>query len=283
MRGAATNFLGRMGNENAAFASEIAGLLRDHHASVRGEAAWALCRLGKPGAVFGKAVAALLEDRDGQARRDAIEALGQMGAGTPIWNAVTPSLKDADPVVRDAAIAALRGMGKTAAPAAKDVAGLLDDPDQRVRRAAFSALDQWGNPDGKMDLQACLLAAADKTPAKQLATLRAHLRLWAGDNAAMQRSVTWLGKPDSDPMPREGLSADEARETLAMFLGLWEHAAASAPVREELAHRIGQVANAISTKPDAATAAMLTELAAKLKDQPAFAGEYEAVSAALGR
>ncbi len=272
-----------MGNENSAGARQLATLLTDPDTEVCGEAAWALGQMGKDGAVFGKAVAALLKDSDPDARRKAVDALGKMGASTPIWNAVTSSLKDADPVVRDAAIAALRGMGKSAAPAAKDVAGLLDDPDQRVRRAALSSLDQWGNPEGKVDLQARLLALADKTPAKELPALRAHLRLWAGGNAAMQRSVTWLAKPDSDPMLEGDLSADETRETLAMFLGLWDHTAASAPLREELARRIGQVAKAIAAKPDAATAKMLTELAAKLKDQPEFAGEYEAVSGALAR
>ncbi len=174
-------------------------------------------------------------------------------------------------------------MGKSAAPAAQDVAGLLDDQDVRVGRAALSSLDEWGNPEGKLDLQACLLAFADKTPAKELPPLRAHLRLWAGANAAMQRSVTWLAKPDSDPMLEGDLSADETRETLAMFSALWDHTETSAPLREELAHRIGQVAKAIAAKPDAATAKILTELAAKLKDQPGFAGEFEAVSAALAR
>ena len=55
------------------------------------------------------------------------------------------------------------------------------------------------------------------------------------------------------------------------------------PVFEELPHLIGQVAKAISAKLDAATTKTLIELAAKLKDQPDFAGEYEAANGALAR
>ncbi len=285
MRNAMTWALHRIGEKGTAnFAPKVAALITADGGSARGTAVELLGLMGHEGAVFSQEVAALLDDHDVNVRRRAVTALGDMGSDAAA-NApeVAVLLEDLETVIRGKAAETLGRMGKAGAPFAKEVAALLGDPEVSVRTAAAATLDQWGNPTGEMNLQAILLAAADKTPAKELPALRAHLRLWAGGNAAMQRSVTWLGKPESDPIPREGLSGDETRETLAMFLGLWEHTEASAALREELAHRIGQVAKAISAKPDAATAAMLTELAAKLKGQPAFAGEYEAVSGARAR
>jgi hypothetical protein len=152
------------------------------------------------------------------------------------------------------------------------------------RPSAFANyLDQQGNPAGNLDLQAALLAAVQLAPDNELPELRAHLRLWSGGNAAMQRTVTWLGRPDADPMPKEGLSANEARETLAVFSVLWDHAEGSDALRQELARRIAQIARGISGLPDAETAKVLEDLAAKLKDQSDWVSAYDAVRSAIHR
>jgi hypothetical protein len=99
----------------------------------------------------------------------------------------------------------------------------------------------------------------------------------------MQRTVTWLGKPDMEPMPKGGLSAEEARATLGVFWALWDHAAGSGPLREELAGRIAQVAKGISATPAADARKILTDLSAKLKDDAENAAAREAVEAAVHR
>ncbi len=185
--------------------------------------------------------------------------------------------------MRGAAVEALGQMGMAAAPMAKEItSALIFDGGRALDAKAFaSLLDQWGNPSGDLDLQAALLAVTHEAPAAATSMLRAHLRLWAAGNAAMQRSVTWLGKPDVEPMPKDGLPPDEARETLALFLDLWDHTADKAALRTELAGRITVVSKSI--KPDAATAKILEGLARKLKDDPLASAAHASVEEALGR
>jgi hypothetical protein len=128
-----------------------------------------------------------------------------------------------------------------------------------------------------------MLAAAYAVPPDELPELRAHLRLWSGDNAAMQCTVTWLGEPDVDPMPRDGLSAEEADKTLRVFADLWDHTTGSNALRRELSARIAQVAKVISGKPGPETLKILSALAPKLKAEANAEAASRAVEEALGR
>jgi hypothetical protein len=168
-------------------------------------------------------------------------------------------------------------MGAAGAAFAKEVAVLLADGDEAVRRVGTDVLDQWGNAVGDLDLQAALLSAADDAPTSEIPVLRAHLRLWSAGNASLQKTVTWLGKPEIDPIPKQGLSPDEARESLELFSKLWDYTKGRANFRKELSKRIAEVANALSWKLDAETATILNDLGMKLKNQPDVAASLDAV------
>jgi HEAT repeat protein len=192
-----------------------------------------------------------------------------------------PQLKSANTATRVTAIETLRDLGKAGASAAAPIAGLLNDEESIVRQHALSALDRWGNPDGDLELQAALLTAAEASPADQTPALRAHLRLWAAANANMQRSVTWLGKPILDPMPKEGLSRQETNETLILLRDLWDRAASRSALRTAVSERIAQLAHGITSKPPPEIAKVLSELAMKLKSQNGARSAYEAVVSVL--
>jgi hypothetical protein len=282
VRGMSAAALGRVGKQGAPVTKDLVPLLGDNEYFVRDAAAVALRSTGQESAAFTKEIAALLANRDGNVRRGAADLLRDLGAqGAPVGAEIIPWLSDPDPVVRDAAAVTLRGIGNAGAPATEAVAKLLVDPELRVRTIALSVLDQWGNPDGNLRLQATMLAAAAASSIDVRPELRAHLRLWSGGNAELQRSVTWLGKPDLEPMPKDGLSRNETRANLAVFLELWDYTVESRPLRTELAGRIAQMAKRIPAPPDAATAKILTDLAAKLADQPENATAYEAVESVL--
>ncbi|HEY2342967.1 MAG TPA: hypothetical protein VGH90_08065, partial [Chthoniobacteraceae bacterium] len=116
-----------------------------------------------------------------------------------------------------------------------------------------------------------------------LPNLRAHLRLWAGDHVTMQRLVSWLGKPDMNPLPKEGLDQEETHATLSAFRDLWDFTEDRTELRAELAGRITQVAKSIAVRPDDATRQILTDLAEKLKRDSISAEAHDAVSQALGK
>jgi len=300
-REASVEALGKMGVNAGDFAVKVAALLKDPDRHVRSRAVSALGLMGHAGEVFAPQVAAFLKDADSDLRRNAAEALGQMGdAGAAYAEEMVSLLKDPDDTAGAAAASALIRMKSKAVPTArkiadllsdtnifrrhfamkallqmgqdglevaKDVASLLGDHSESLREEAVAYFMRCGNPAGDLDLQAALLSAVDMAPAGDVPKLRAYLRLWAGDNEVMQRTVTWLGKPDWGPMPKEGLSADETRKTLAVFSALWDHTASYPTLRKELAGRIEQVSKSITWKPDADTAKILDDLAAKRKDQ----------------
>ncbi len=189
------------------------------------------------------------------------------------WLACGPPDSD----VRRWAATALQKMGAAGAAFAKEVAVLLTDEDETIRQVGADVLDQMGNASGDLELQAALLSATDDAPASEILVLRAHLRLWSAGDASLQKSVTWLGKPDIDPMPRRGLSPEEARESLDLFSKLWDYTTGRANFRKELSKRIGEVADAISWKLDAETARILNDLGAKLKNEPDAAASLDAV------
>jgi hypothetical protein len=167
------------------------------------------------------------------------------------------------------------------ASVADRLTALLFGRDSMISADAYAFLDQNGNAGGDPRLQTALLAIAYAAPAEKIAEVRAHLRLWAGGNEDMQRSVTWLGKPDMEPMPKEGMSKGDLRAILNVFLQLWDPAEGSAPLRDELAKRITQVANGISGPPDTDTTNVLNDLATKLDKQSEFGAASEAIRKAV--
>jgi hypothetical protein len=317
VREAAADTLGMMGDGAAPFAADLLVLLRDDDRLVRRHASEALAKLAKAGVPTAAKVATLLGDGKTEVRHAALDALGEMGnVAAPFADDIAAFLKNDSVNLRSAASVALSLIQAPLGPAApkQDVpeeddsnligtaayalaqlskegaegiqrlATLISEEKTRgiARHSAFmDFLDANGNPGGKLDLQTMLLGAVNEMPAADTPRLRAHLRLWAGANPDMQLIVTWLGKPDMEPMPKEGLSAEETRATLRVFLQLWDHTETSAELRQELAGRIAQVAKAISGKPDAETAKILNGLSTKLKDQPGAA--HDEVESALQR
>jgi HEAT repeat protein len=271
--------IGKLGKEEPAMAQVVAPLLDSDNHDVRCTAADALAYMGRNGAAYAKEIAAFLKDPS--MREAAIFPLEQFR----LPELVTPYLGDADPEVRESSAQALRYMGEAALPFIKQIAAALYSvPHEGVRAEVLgSILDAHGNPNADFGLQAALLAVAITAPARDLPALRAHLRLWSGDNAAMQRSVSWLGKPDSVPSLQTGGTPGETQETLVLFLRLWDHTADKPALRAELVERIAQVAKTVAARPDVATANALNSLAGKLKFEPSANPAYEAVEDALRR
>jgi HEAT repeat protein len=300
VRSNAAEALGRMGSPAAAFAPRVAVLLKDSDGEVQGAAAAALSRMGKSGAVFAPEIAVLLGSSDPHASRPAASALERMRhPGAEPSNDAAPQPSDpthaeATPRLANGSAGAtvdpwrltvdLPNRGRVSLQATPNAVGsLLSSTDPALRDALAGAFDQRGIPAGDLEMQAALLAAAHTAPDYERPNLRAHLRLWAGDNAAMQRLVTWLGKPDLEPLPKDGLPPAETRETLAVFRDLWDYTEKHAALRTELAGRVAQLAKAIASRPDDETRQILTELAEKLKAEPGLANAHEAVEAALGK
>jgi hypothetical protein len=271
VQAAAVESLGQMEHEGTAFASEIADLLESDNHVVRTAAWLSLGKLGKADAIVPPLVAARLEaNRDARfAATNALWAMGPNAASAA--KDVAELLDDDDPLVRGSAILTLGKIGQSGRIYEKAIAELIggpETPDFPVETCITLVLDQWGNPAGDLDLQCTFLAKADGAPHAKIPEVRAHLRLWAGGNAEMQRSVTWLGHPDMEPMPKAGLSAQETRDTLSLFSKLWEHSEGKTALRNELAERIAQVAGGITAKPDAETLAILQDLAKKVPNAP---------------
>ncbi|HEY2343888.1 MAG TPA: HEAT repeat domain-containing protein, partial [Chthoniobacteraceae bacterium] len=283
VRSAVTFVLAEIGGESRARA--LSEMLRDRDADVRCAAAYNLGRMGAAGAAFAPALAGALDDEDLSVRITALGGLGQMGSVAPFADRIGALQTDARQEIREAAADALATIdsksdarpagasaetfGKMAnALSPKDYASLLDDPESRVQSLGWKYLSDHGNADGDFDVQATLLATIHELPAKKVAQRRAQLRMWSGANPEMQRSVTWLGKPDMDPLPKEGLSPEETRTTLALFEKLWTHTANFAALRTELAQRIEQVANAKLTELDEDTAKLARDLLAKSQEPP---------------
>ena len=256
--------------------------------------------MGKSGAVFAPEIAVLLGSSDPHASRPAASALERMrhpGAepsnvvspqpSNPTHAEATPRLPNepdsttADPWRLEVDLPNRGRVSIQATPNA--ICSILGSTDSAFRDALACAFDQRGNAAGDLELQAALLAAAHTAPDYERPNLRAHLRLWAGDNATMQRLVTWLGKPDLEPLPKVGLPPAETRETLAAFRDLWDYTEKHAALRTELAGRIAQLAKAVASRPDDETRQILTEFAEKLKAEPGLADAYEVVESALGK
>jgi hypothetical protein len=162
-----------------------------------------------------------------------------------------------------------------------------DDAKSRL----ISVMDPLGNFTHDPAWQCAALAAAARLPASEAQDLRFHLYLWSGHDPALLLSVRWLGRPTESPMPAngKGLSAAEQSAVLGMLLRLWPHSAAYPALRQEMAGRIAQVAQSITTVPDDAVTDLLKKLGAELKadavkeTQHACATARSAVQSALAQ
>jgi hypothetical protein len=281
--------LGAIGEDAGVYAKDVAGFLQDE--STRGPAVRALGQMGEKGAAFAGQIASLLTDTtaDDSLRVNAVEALGRMGTnGARFSKNVIEILRGhtgagKERLLERTASVALDTMGKAGANVRKEAVVLLYDARAQTRAVGTSLLDHWGNPSGDWDLEAAMLAAVDAAPAKEVTGLRAHLRLWAGGNPALQRAVTWLGRPDSEPMPKQGISEDEACKALDVFEALWDRTVRTVALREELAGRIAEVANALRAPIKTNAAKTLEALRKTLQNQAGAGQAYEAVNGALLR
>lgn len=192
-------------------------------------------------------------------------------------------------------------MGAAAAPVLHPaMLQRLSQPDREDRYLIGECLDELGNLHSSPAWQCAALAAAHSmaaakgTPgsdAHDLEQLRVHLYLWSGRDPELLLSVRWLGKPATAPMPANGaaLSAAEQQAVLHMLHTLWPHSAPYPALRQEMAARIADVAQSITTATEEKTAALLKSIDEQLKadtvkkNQPASAKARAAVEGALVR
>jgi HEAT repeat protein len=89
--------------------------------------------------------AAAAADADGKVRATALTAVAQIAAPQAALMPLMKGLQDKDAAVRKVAAARLRQLGSTAAPAAKELASTLADPNNDVAEAAAEALIRIGS------------------------------------------------------------------------------------------------------------------------------------------
>lgn len=263
----------------------------------------ALGRMGPAAAPAAKDLAAVLDDIDpsrGFSGQDpqypAAEALGQLGpAVAPIaLPALLACFEKDDAILSYHASAALQSLGPQLMPA------MLSTEMARWHKAgappasswSLGDIDSWGNrssdPACHCAALAALLEFAGSAPAQRL---RFHLHLWSGHSAELLLSLRWLGKPAATPMPANGaaLPAAEQQAVLHMLHTLWPHSAKYPALRQEMAARIADVAQSITTAPDEKTTALLMSLDEQLKSdtvketQPVSAKARAVVEGALVR
>ncbi|HEY2344084.1 MAG TPA: hypothetical protein VGH90_13665, partial [Chthoniobacteraceae bacterium] len=96
------------------------------------------------------------------------------------------------------------------------------------------------------------------------------------------------GKPDVEPITKEGLSADEARKTLAVFAKIWKPASQHPALRDELVQRINQISKSIAGPLDPDTAKLLRELGTLVNEpapapDPKHAEEAKRLTESVGK
>jgi HEAT repeat protein len=286
VKAVAVNNLGWMGAAAAPVAlPALLPLLQGEDSGVRDRVVIALGNMGAGAAPAAKVLVSLLTDPDPEVQRPAAEALGQLGPTViPI---VVPALMAAltaeDSLLGYHIHLALEHLGQAATPV---ILAHLPKASGGVKDYLCSAIDPWGNFTRDPAWQCAALATALPAPMekkqapgtgkkakakkaqeteKDNSALRFHLYLWSGHDADLLLSVRWLGNPFADPMPAAGLSGAEQQAVLGMLLKLWPHSAPHAALRREMAGRIAQVAQSITTAPDEAVTALLKSLDESLK------------------
>jgi len=262
-----------------------------------------LGRLGPAAAPAARELLAVLDypdtepvgHRGGFSQHAAAEALGQLGPSVVplVVPALVQHFKDEDLMLNDSIHSAFECMGAAAAPLAIPAAlPLLQSKTPIARVWACETIRLWGNFQRDPAWQCAALAGATaSTKEEDLPYLRYSLYLWSGHDPELLLSVRWLGHPAATPMPAGGaaLSAAEQQSVLHMLHTLWPHSAKYPALRQEMAARIADVAQSITTAPDEKTAALLRSLDEQLKadatpeTEPATARARAAVQSVLVR
>ena len=257
-----------------------------------------------PAAFLAGHIQPLLHSTDSNVRNEALRALIRMGEkAAPYAAELLPLVQDPrSPRSRyDLVYEVFKHMGAAAAPVLHPaMLQMLSQPDREDRSLIGDYLDQLGNLTSFPAWHCAALAAvhslafarsAPKSDAHDLEQLRVHLYLWSGHDPDLLLSVRWLGHPAATPMPAGGaaLSAVEQQSVLHMLHNLWPHSAAFPALRQEMAARIADVAQSITTATEGKTAALLKSLDEQLKadtakeTQPVSAKARAVVEGALVR
>jgi HEAT repeat protein len=277
--------------------------LKKTHDASRLRAIVSLGRLGPAAAPAARELLAVLDHPDTHpvghlgdfSQHAAAEALGQLGPGVVplVVPALVQHFKDGDAMLGFSILRAFETMGPVAAPLAIPAAlPLLQSTDGQIKIWAFETLALWGNFKRDPAWQCAALAGATAaTKDDDLQYLRYSLYLWSGHDDALLRSVRWLGRPSAAPMPVNGeaLTAAEQQAVLGMLLKLWPHSASYQALRQEMAGRIRDVAQSITTAPEEKVGELLTKMDELLKTdavketQPASTKARAAVQSVLVR
>lgn len=176
----------------------------------------------------------LLSDRDAVARRTAAEALGKIGDPQAVPGLVI-SLGDQSPIVREASVRSLGGLGSLDMATRVRIAGLLIDPAQSVRSAAAQALASLDSISELWPLAMSQLAHAD--PEVRRVVIQAF------ENIDSPEVVTALvdSVHDPDPHVRRAAVAVLGESGDSKIVELFREqlrAESSSNVRAEIAYRL---------------------------------------------
>lgn len=176
----------------------------------------------------------LLHDRDAVARRTAAEALGKIGNPHAVPGLVV-SLGDQSPLVREASVRSLGGLGPLDMATRVNIAGLLVDPVQPVRTAATQTLASLDSTKELWPLAMSQLAHAD--PDVRRAVIQAFESI---DSPEVVRAL--LDRlHDPDPQVRRAAVAvlgESGDSRIVELLREQLMAESSSSVRGEIAYRL---------------------------------------------
>jgi len=176
----------------------------------------------------------LLHDRDAVSRRTAAEALGKIGNPQAVAGLVV-SLGDQSPIVREASVRSLGGVGPLDMATRVHIAGLLVDPVQSVRTAAAETLASLDSTKDLWPMAMDQLAHAD--PEVRRAVIQAF------ESSESPEVVRALADRlhDPDPQVRRAAVAVLGESGDSKVVGLLREqlmAESSSSVRGEIAYRL---------------------------------------------
>ncbi len=176
----------------------------------------------------------LLDDRDAVARRTAAEALGKIGNPQAAPGLVV-ALGDESPIVREASVRSLGGVGPLDPVTRAHIAGLLVDPVQSVRLAAAQTLGSLDSTKEIWPLAMSQLAHAD--PEVRRAVIQAFESI---DSPEVVRALV-ESLHDPDPQVRRAAVAvlgESGNPKVVELLREQLMAESSSNVRGEIAYRL---------------------------------------------
>lgn len=176
----------------------------------------------------------LLHDGDAVARRTAAEALGKIGNPQAVPGLVV-SLGDRSPIVREASVRSLGGVGPLDLGTRVHIAGLLVDPIQSVRSAAAQTLGSLDSTKEIWPLAMSQLAHAD--PEVRRAVIQGFESI---DSPEVVRALV-DSLHDPDPQVRRAAVAVLGESGDSKVVELFRErlrAESSANVRGEIAYRL---------------------------------------------